>query len=455
MSDAQPVSGVSALLGAASPRAMRTTSAFVRDAVWAIDRIGSGVRLDAVEAGLADWWAPVRVMDEVAAELDLAAELLERSADAVETADRLSLRPATAAQWDGLLDGVSRAITAAADTQGVADDLARRIHDGVGATPVDLPAPGQVGDGEGHPTGHFAWIPLWGPDGPSSDDVRQGAVGNCALHAAFAGIADTNPHLVERMFTDHGNGTYTVHFADGDVTVDDELPIGRGDSGTARLTHARTELSPDGALWPAILEKAMAERAGGDHDDLWGERPESAFEALGIPSATVVVNPVFAPDPSDDNVAEQLHRHLDSGSAAVAVSAGVFGMGYVHGWTVSHVQPGGTADATPRAPRSRRDEWADEDDDEDGEDVEEDDETGIDDAATATVTLRNPWGVDGIEPTDDGRVRIVGVDGPVSLDGDGAERIDWGDPGDGIVTMPIDVFTAEFDRVELTQAGDD
>ncbi len=69
---------------------------------------------------------------------------------------------------------------------------------------------------------------LFGANGPSYTDVRQGEVGDCYFLAALGEIALQNPTAITNMFIVNGDGTYTVRFFNGSqaqyVTVDQQLP---------------------------------------------------------------------------------------------------------------------------------------------------------------------------------------------------------------------------------------
>jgi hypothetical protein len=108
-------------------------------------------------------------------------------------------------------------------------------------------------------------------DGVSSDDVKQGYLGDCYLCAAAAGLAARHPAELQKAFADNGDGTFTVTFRTYDaatrsfkptpVTVDGELYTGYGGSplymsSTGDRTPGKME------LWPAILEKAWAAYKG-------------------------------------------------------------------------------------------------------------------------------------------------------------------------------------------------
>ena len=104
-------------------------------------------------------------------------------------------------------------------------------------------------------------------NGVSHDDIDQGAVGTCYVLAALAGTANDKPSVINNMFTDNGDGTWTVKFTtNGDtdyVTVDRMMATannGRflyandgGDNGIQNVVAA------DNELWAALAEKAYAQ----------------------------------------------------------------------------------------------------------------------------------------------------------------------------------------------------
>ncbi|UJP09898.1 C2 family cysteine protease [Microbacterium sp. KUDC0406] len=88
------------------------------------------------------------------------------------------------------------------------------------------------------------------PNGiPSPEDVHQGGIGDCYLLATLAGIANVDPDKIMEMITVNGDGSYTVHFADGDVTV-----------------TADQVSDTDQALWVRIFEGAYEQKIG--YEDL-------------------------------------------------------------------------------------------------------------------------------------------------------------------------------------------
>ena len=95
--------------------------------------------------------------------------------------------------------------------------------------------------------------PLFGPNGPVYTDVYQGNVGDCYMLATLAETAYRSPSTIRDMFSDNGDGTYTVRFyqngAPTYVTVDNQLP-----SGGASFDHPNA-----GPIWAALAEKAYVQ----------------------------------------------------------------------------------------------------------------------------------------------------------------------------------------------------
>src|SRR5262249_12393092 len=61
-------------------------------------------------------------------------------------------------------------------------------------------------------------------NGPAVNDVRQGELSDCYFLAALGELAQDRPQAIKDMFTDNGDGTFTVRFFNGTtpeyVTVD-------------------------------------------------------------------------------------------------------------------------------------------------------------------------------------------------------------------------------------------
>ena len=122
---------------------------------------------------------------------------------------------------------------------------------------------------EGPPTDHNtedrSGDPLYPNGEPSINDIDQGDFGDCWLLAALGSTAMTDPQKIKDLITDNGDGTYTVHFQDGDVTVNDDALLDQG---------------ADQGKWVAIVETAYAEREGGTYDEIEGGDANDAYEDL-------------------------------------------------------------------------------------------------------------------------------------------------------------------------------
>jgi hypothetical protein len=154
---------------------------------------------------------------------------------------------------------------AAGEPVGDMQDLVNKWFNG-----ADLPAVGIKGV-------HYAVVQgsLFGPNGPSPDDVAQGAVGDCYFMSSLAEAALKTPQVIQNMFIDDGNGIYTVRFFQYDaasgswtpdyVTVNSELPV----NNQGQFVYANADFggqatdstSSSNVLWVALAEKAYAQLA--------------------------------------------------------------------------------------------------------------------------------------------------------------------------------------------------
>ncbi|HEX4592377.1 MAG TPA: C2 family cysteine protease, partial [Gemmataceae bacterium] len=99
-------------------------------------------------------------------------------------------------------------------------------------------------------------------NGPAMTDVQQGNLGDCYFLAAAGALAFDQPASIPDMFTDNGDGTFTVRFFDAGVaryvTVDRALPA----DASGRLVYDGAGASVGSAgneLWVALAEKAYAQ----------------------------------------------------------------------------------------------------------------------------------------------------------------------------------------------------
>jgi Ca2+-binding RTX toxin-like protein len=110
-------------------------------------------------------------------------------------------------------------------------------------------------------------------NGVSYTDVMQGSVGDCYLLAVLGETAQHQPALIQSMFGDNGDSTYTVRFMRGNtpnyVTVNRLLPINNMNSsaeyagwGADMQSQGANKFgwwSPGNELWVSLLEKAYAQ----------------------------------------------------------------------------------------------------------------------------------------------------------------------------------------------------
>ena len=88
------------------------------------------------------------------------------------------------------------------------------------------------------------------------NDVAQGGVGDCYYMASLAGLAQANPNIINQAITDLGDGTFAVRFYNAGqpmyVRVDADLPVVGG------RTLAYADLGAGDDLWVPLMEKAYA-----------------------------------------------------------------------------------------------------------------------------------------------------------------------------------------------------
>jgi len=150
-----------------------------------------------------------------------------------------------------------RAVRATPDTRdGARRALAKAHHE------PKLPR-GKDFNGDSFPSLHYGWVAEHRAQrvAPRPTRVVQGKLGDCFFLAAFVAVAKTHPGLLESLYQDHGDGTYTVTFLGGgpkgtpiDVTVAGTFPK----NADGDLVFARGHVA-------AVFEKAYAKLRGGYH----------------------------------------------------------------------------------------------------------------------------------------------------------------------------------------------
>ena len=165
-------------------------------------------------------------------------------------------------------------------------------------------------------------------NGVNFQDPVQGQIGDCYFPAAVAAIAKDNPHVIEDMIEDHGDGTYTVTFKERDwrnggtfrdvkVKVDGDLYV-RSWGGPLYGSSSGDKSNKTMEMWFPIVEKAYAQWKG-------------SFDAIGNGGhASTVMQEFMGKDGQDlniyagneDRVFAQIKRSLD---AKQPIAAGTYG----------------------------------------------------------------------------------------------------------------------------------
>ena len=114
----------------------------------------------------------------------------------------------------------------------------------------------------------FTGKSLWGANGITPHDIRQGDIGNCWFIAGASALSEKKGRM-EKVFLNTLNetsarGIYAVNFfvlgQPHTIIVDDYLPV-KSDGKGGWNTHA-SKVGEDGSLWGAVLEKALAKYHG-------------------------------------------------------------------------------------------------------------------------------------------------------------------------------------------------
>jgi hypothetical protein len=223
---------------------------------------------------------------------------------------------------------------------------------------------------------NYANDPLFASGGPSENDIYQGYIGDCYYMSALSAVAKVDPDLIRQSIVSLGDGTYAaeMHNADGQtvfVRMNADLPTWN----TGGVAYAG--LGTGNSLWAALLEKAFTYVRSGANPlaasyntiDNGGWMSES-FNALGL------ANSDYFPS-SAGQLVNDLEHDLNAGDAVtIAIDNPEDGAPLIgdHAYTVDHVTTNSKGVVT-------------------------------------SITLRNPWGVDGAgnDGDNDGYVTMTPV----------------------------------------------
>jgi hypothetical protein len=121
------------------------------------------------------------------------------------------------------------------------------------------------------------------------DDVAQGSLGDCYLMAAMVAVARADPDAIQELIKDNEDGTFDVNLHIRDSwrgspkekthTVDTRLP--EKYEGTPLYAKLGDETPEAQEMWPALLEKALAQEKGGFEEIRGSKIAQKGFKYAG------------------------------------------------------------------------------------------------------------------------------------------------------------------------------
>jgi hypothetical protein len=116
---------------------------------------------------------------------------------------------------------------------------------------------------------------------PSYNDIAQGNAADCYFMSSLGQVALQAPAAIQGMFTNNGDGTYTVRFFNNGVadyvTVDGDLPVASDGSfvyaGYEQYGQPAEVAGGSNVLWVALAEKAYAQLA----EEGWSRADHASF----------------------------------------------------------------------------------------------------------------------------------------------------------------------------------
>ncbi|HMB94786.1 MAG TPA: C2 family cysteine protease [Tepidisphaeraceae bacterium] len=101
---------------------------------------------------------------------------------------------------------------------------------------------------------NFKNDPLFSNNGPSIDDINQGALGDCYFLAQMGSFAELDANMIKQSIVSLGDGSYAVEFVknakDVFYRIDADLPS----YSPSQLAYAG--FGADNSIWAALYEKA-------------------------------------------------------------------------------------------------------------------------------------------------------------------------------------------------------
>lgn len=208
---------------------------------------------------------------------------------------------------------------------------------------------------------NFKTSPLFSSAGPGIDDVTQGQLGDCYFLAQIGSFAKLDQDIIRQAIVDFGDGTYGVQFVRGAsklfYRIDADLPSYT----PTRLAYAA--FGAEGSTWVALMEKAWALFRKGKNSfaSIEGGFMTEVAAAFGKSNTWG-----FSSSSNPNGVLAMLKGELDAGRSVTIGTNGA--------QLAGSLMVGGHAYSV--------------------ESIVEDGSGGY------TVTLRNPWAIDGYTTAD-------------------------------------------------------
>lgn len=180
----------------------------------------------------------------------------------------------------------------------------------------------------------WPWWKFWAePNQLSTDDIRQGGLGDCALLASLAAIANKEPQVLRKMIKQQqGSLAVFIEFFDGKPPkpvmigpVDNQFAVYKKGTtvGAVDIGGRAAFAAPagvQGVIWPLLIEKAYAIKFAGKsfaelNKGVWPD--EAMTQITGQPSHRLVIDPT---DSRYKPVSFQDLARWDSNSQPIAMS---------------------------------------------------------------------------------------------------------------------------------------
>lgn len=226
----------------------------------------------------------------------------------------------------------------------------------------------------GYAYANFSSDPIFSSAGPSENDIYQGYSGDCYFLSVLSSVAKTDPARIRNSILNLGDGTVIVQYVKNghDVYVheDQMLPMGSG-------SLAYANLGAQNSTWVALMEKAWCYVRTNivSYDAIGSGWMDETYQALGANPTTT--NTIAGPTALMNLIQRDLAagQSVTYGTDSAPSTSTLVG---AHAYTVDSVN--------------------------------------VDAKGVATLTLRNPWGVN-VDGGGNGYVTISAADAYKSFTG--------------------------------------